>query len=468
MLKFILNDKDIAADVHPGTTLLDFIRYHRRLMGTKIGCREGDCGACTVLIGEITNNRLEYNTVTSCLMPLGNVTGKHVVTIEGINVNYLTPVQEAFAEEGASQCGFCTPGFIVSLTGYCLSENTPATANAIDSMNGNICRCTGYKSIQRAAERITQLLQQRNTTALSFAIEKQIIPEWFNGIQKRLIKFFLEPGQQVNNTAKKLGGGTDVYVQQHDEMTTQDLQFLYDKKEWKFIEEKNGICAFGASVTVADIARSIVFQQHLPRLNDYIKLVSSTPIRNMATIAGNFVNASPIGDFSIFFLALNAQLTLCNGDLKRELPLRLFYKGYKQLNKDEKEYIEKISFQLPSKKQVFNFEKVSKRTHLDIASVNCAMLVSSENNIIENASIAAGGVGPIPLYLVASSNFLKGKEISLALIKELLHKVNEEISPISDARGSEGYKRLLLAQLIKAHCIKLFPALPENEILFLS
>lgn len=135
-------------------------------------------------------------------MPLGNVTGKHVVTIEGINVNYLTPVQEAFAEEGASQCGFCTPGFIVSLTGYCLSENTPATANAIDSMNGNICRCTGYKSIQRAAERITQLLQQRNTTALSFAIEKQIIPEWFNGIQKRLIKFFLEPGQQVNNTAK--------------------------------------------------------------------------------------------------------------------------------------------------------------------------------------------------------------------------------------------------------------------------
>ena len=148
--------------------------------------------------------------------------------------------------------------------------------------------------------------------------------------------------------------------------------------------------------------------------------------------------------------------------------MRLFYKGYKQLNKDEKEYNEKISFQLPSKKQVFNFEKVSKRTHLDIASVNCAMLVSSENNIIKDASIAAGGVGPIPLYLVASSNFLKGEEISLALIKELLHKVNEEISPISDARGSEGYKRLLLAQLIKAHCIKLFPALPENEILFLS
>lgn len=117
--------------------------------------------------------------------------------------------------------------------------------------------------------------------------------------------------------------------------------------------------------------------------------------------------------------------------------MRLFYKGYKQLNKDEKEYIEKISFQLPSKKQVFNFEKVSKRTHLDIASVNCAMLVSSENNIIENASIAAGGVGPIPLYLVASSNFLKGKEICLGLIKELLHKVNEEISPISDAREAK-------------------------------
>lgn len=468
MLKFILNNNDIAIDVHPGTTLLDFIRYHRRLMGTKIGCREGDCGACTVLIGEIINNSLVYKTVTSCLVPLGNVTGKHVVTIEGINLSDLTPVQEAFAQEGATQCGFCTPGFIVSLTGYCLSENLPATANAIDSMNGNICRCTGYKSIQRAAERITQLLLQRNSNALSFAIEKKIIPGWFIGIKEKLKNFTITQEPQVNIAAKKLGGGTDVYVQQHDEMTKHDLQFLYDKKEWKFIENNNGICEFGASVTVADIAASPIFQQHFPRLDEYIKLVSSTPIRNMATIAGNFVNASPIGDFSIFFLALNAQLTLSNGHSKRELPLRSFYKGYKQLNKVENEQIEKISFLLPLKKHFFNFEKVSKRTHLDIASVNTAMLVSADKNIIQEASISAGGVGPVPLYLGASGNFLKGKEISLSLIKELLQKVNEEISPISDARGSAVYKRLLLAQLIKAHCIKFFPTLPAKEILILS
>ena len=468
MLKFILNDKEIVTHLHPGTTLLDFIRYNQRLMGTKIGCREGDCGACTVLIGERVNLRMEYKSVTSCLMALGNVSGKHVVTIEGINAKALTPVQEAFATEGATQCGFCTPGFIVSLTGYCLNESKPTDADAIDSMNGNICRCTGYKSIQKAALSISKLLQARNTEALSFAIEQQIVPSWFKNIPARLMNLAETDTPLENIGTKKLGGGTDLYVQQHDEMTRQNLRFFSDKKEWKFIEEKSGTCSFGASVTVTDIAQSEIFQRHFPQLKEYIQLVSSTPIRNMATIAGNFVNASPIGDFSIFFLALDAQLTLSNGASKRELPLRSFYKGYKQLNKTEEEWIEKISFPLPSKQHHFNFEKVSKRTHLDIASVNSAFCIKMDKDQVEEASLSAGGVGPVPLYLRASGEFLKGKTISVQLIKELVQQVQEEISPISDARGSAGYKRLLLQQLIKAHFIKLFPALPQKEILFLK
>src|SRR5437868_4050400 len=137
-------------------TILDFIRYQQQLPGTKIGCREGDCGACSILIGELKNGALVYTSATSCLMPIGNAQGKHIVTIEGINLQGLNAVQQAFSDEGATQCGFCTPGFIVSLAGFCISDKELSHSNAIDAMNGNICRCTGYKSIERAAAIINE------------------------------------------------------------------------------------------------------------------------------------------------------------------------------------------------------------------------------------------------------------------------------------------------------------------------
>src|SRR5689334_13441890 len=145
LIRFILNEKEIATELAAGMVLLDFIRYHQQLTGTKIGCREGDCGACTVLVGEIVNGELEYESMTSCLLPLGNAQGKHIVTIEGINFpDKLNPVQQAMADCGATQCGFCTPGFVMSLAGFCLSNKKPSYENAIAAVDGNICRCTGY------------------------------------------------------------------------------------------------------------------------------------------------------------------------------------------------------------------------------------------------------------------------------------------------------------------------------------
>jgi xanthine dehydrogenase small subunit len=182
----------------------------------------------------------------------------------------------------------------------------------------------------------------------------------------------------------------------------------------------------------------------------------------MATIAGNFINASPIGDLTIFFLALDAQLILSDGKKTRELALRKLYKGYKDLDKKSEEYIEKIWFELPKKNNYFNFEKVSKRTHLDIASVNSTINISIENNFIETAALSAGGVGPIPLFLKNTSSFLSGKELSEKLIEDAIEIAQLEITPISDARGSEDYKRLLLSQLIKAHFITLFPSIEKG------
>jgi xanthine dehydrogenase small subunit len=468
LVQFILNEKHIRAEVSPGLTLLDFVRYHKHLTGTKIGCREGDCGACSILVGEWDGHQVHYSNATSCLMPLANAMGKHIVTIEGINIDGLTAVQQAFADEGATQCGFCTPGFIVSLTGHCLDPDSKTYEDAIAAMNGNICRCTGYKSIQRAAARITGILAGRNKAdTVDFAIQNGMIPPYFNEIPDRLRRLHQEVNQQsiaFGNTVR-MGGGTDLYVQRHDTIAQEDVEFLFNRSELKKIHVEENRCFFGSSFTAADLADSKIFNDYFPRLHRYVNLISSTPIRNMGTIAGNFMNASPIGDFSIFFLALNARLVFSDGQKKRAVPLRKLYKGYKILDRLPSEMLEEISFELPAKNDLFNFEKVSKRTHLDIASVNSAIHLRLEEGRISDAGLSAGGVGPVPMFLEQTSAFLIGKKISATLVHEVIELAQHEISPISDARGTAEYKRLLLSQLIKAHFIELFPALPVQMLL---
>ena len=469
MIQFILNNREIKTALSPGLTLLDFIRYEQQLTGTKIGCREGDCGACTILTGEIKNDKLVYSSATSCLMPLGNATGKHIVTIEGLNLEDLNAMQHAFAEQGATQCGFCTPGFIVSLAGFCISENEPTYSNAIDAVNGNICRCTGYKSIERAAATISKKMEQRNgSDVLEFAIEHEMVPSYFSGIKERLQKISFLAGEKISSGTqpKYVAGGTDLYVQQHETIVHEKIDFLFDKQNLKGITKNGNTCEMGAAVTVSDIAYSSIFKQYFPKLDEYIKLVSSTQIRNMATIAGNFTNASPIGDLTMFFLALNARLKLTNEQSSREIDLKHLYKTYKFLNKTPDEIVEKIYFELPGDNDHFNFEKVCKRTNLDIASVNTAIYLRIEDNVITTAGLSAGGVGPIPTYLSKCSEFLIGKKVSATLISQLITIAQTEVSPISDARGTETYKRLLLSQLIKAHFIKLFPGLPVEQFMY--
>lgn len=463
-MQFILNNNTVKTELPSGTLLLDFIRYHKKLTGTKIGCREGDCGACTVLIGELIDGELQYRSVTSCLTPIGNVYGKHVVTVEGINMETLNPIQQAMCDEGATQCGFCTPGFVVSLAGFCLKKNGHTYHDAIAAIDGNICRCTGYKSIERATKKVSDLMLKNNgEEPTKFASENKILPEYFSTIKERL--------QQLNNTLhtnssdkKPVGGGTDLYVQKPEEMVHENIHFTMQDNSLKEISFSNTTCTIGAATTVSDLINTSAFHHYFPQFQQYVKLVSSTPIRNMATIAGNFVNASPIGDFTIFFLALNAKLLLSDGKNKREIALKDFYKGYKLLDKQKEEFIEKINFELPDKNSYFHFEKVSKRTNLDIASVNSAILLKIENNFIVEAHLAAGGVNAVPLYLKKTVAFLVQKEITETLILEANEIVQSEIAPISDARGTAEYKRLLLRQLIFAHFQKIFPSIQIEKL----
>jgi len=458
----------VSTGLPPGMLLLDFVRYQQNLKGTKIGCREGDCGACTVLIGEPDNGQVKYRSATSCLTPLGNIHNNHIVTIEGLNMDELNPIQRAMCDTNGTQCGFCTPGFIVSMAGFCLSDKEPTYKNAVASVDGNICRCTGYKSIERALEKLTVILGDKQPeNATEFVTKKGILPEYFTDIPQKLKLLSAQAnGTDTPKPNKRfVGGGTDLYVQQHEAMVYADIDFVSAKPELKGITQQGDICIIGGATTVTEFATSPIVKEYFTDIERFVKLVSSTPIRNIATFAGNFVNASPIGDFSIFFLALNATIELTDGSSKREIPLREFYKGYKQLDKLPQEYISKFWFRLPDKNTLFNFEKVSKRTHLDIASVNTAISLVIAGDIIVEASLSAGGVGPTPAYLRTVSEFLKGEVISEKLIIKATQIAQTEISPISDARGTKAYKRLLLSQLIKAHFIKLFPQLEVEQLL---
>lgn len=471
LLKFILNNEDVGTSLPPGMPLLDFIRYHQHLTGTKAGCNEGDCGACTVLAGELQRGKLVYRSFTSCLMPLGNAHGKHIVTIEGVNMlPALNPIQQSMVDNAATQCGFCTPGFVMSLAGFCLSTQSPTPENAITAIDGNICRCTGYKSIERAAAGIATLLIQRNKEEpAQFAAEQQILPAYFAGIKERLKRLVLSLNGELappsGAVPRFVGGGTDLYVQQPEEVQEQPLRFLFSQEMLKGITREDNRCVIGAACTVSDLLASPVMQAHFPALQHYVSLISSTPIRNMATIAGNFVNASPIGDLTIFFLALDTTLELSDGAATRTLPLRKLYKDYKKLDKRPEEYITRCWFELPDASTSFHFEKVSKRTNLDIASVNTAICITMQENLIRTVRISAGGVGPIPALLTDTATFLEGKAPSGAVIKVACAIAQAEITPISDARGTAIYKRLLLEQLIKAHFITLFPFLKVELLL---
>ncbi len=454
----------IQTDDPAGTVLLDFIRYKMHLTGTKAGCREGDCGACTVLEGYLENGEVHYKSIVSCLTPLGNVQGRHIVTIEGLQKDKMSPVQQAMMNNAATQCGFCTPGFVMSLTAHSLSPEKSSSERVISAISGNICRCTGYKSVEHAAEDISSVLQRKEEKdPLGWLIKEAFLPEYFRDIADRLKR--LEVENQRNETGKIVGGGTDLFVQQADALAVADLYFLTVPCAIE-VDTDNGVCRIGGAVTASDIMHHPVLQHYFPRLKEYFKLISSEPVRNMGTVAGNIVNASPIADLVIFFLALDAEVHLkAKNGTTRNVPLRKFYTGYKQLIMKPDETILHISFGLLQQAS-FNFEKVSKRRYLDIASVNSAILLQLDGDTIQEVHLSAGGVFAWPFYAEKTVDFLKRKTLTPELIRNATEVLISEVTPISDIRGSKEYKSLLLRRLFFVHFAEMFPKQFSPDVLF--
>nr|VFK19521.1 MAG: xanthine dehydrogenase small subunit [Candidatus Kentron sp. LPFa] len=466
MIDFILDDRNARTSAPPGSVVLDFLRKSQRLVGTKESCREGACGACLVLVGEWDGGGMAYRSMNSCLLPLGEIEGKHVVTIEGLNDrddDGLNPIQQAMVDEGATQCGYCTPGIILALTGLFLDKPHFDEEEAIAAISGNICRCTGYQSIKRAAARLCDIFPpsapEDGKTPMARLVEKGILPPYFLEIPDRLRELSVpdESSMEIPPRSTIVGGGTALWMQKDTQWRDSDLVYLSRRKELKGIRINEGHCHIGAAATIEEIQNSPIMQGLFPRIRGYFKLIASKPIRHRIMVGGNIADAAPFADMAIFFLATGASIILSNGRLPRQLALKDFFKEYRETDQRDDEILEEIRFPVPIESTRFNFENISKRAHLDIASVNSAIQITMNNGVMDRVHLSAGGVAPIPLYLAGASRYLTGREPNVEAVRETASIAQSEISPISDVRGSAEYKRLLLRQLIYAHFITLFP-----------
>jgi xanthine dehydrogenase small subunit len=462
-IHFLLNDRAVCTSEPGGLLVLDYLRKKEHLAGTKEGCKEGDCGACVVLIGDLEGEKVHYRPVTSCLTPLGELQGKHLVTIEGLNLaDDLSPVQQAIVAEGGSQCGFCTPGIVVSLTGFLMQEGWDVSPAGIKkALSGHLCRCTGYASLKRAGKILQNTIAKdlvQTKSRIETLIALGALPAYFRDIPARLRAL---PAMHTEEAALPsefmVAGGTDIYVQKGEALPEARVKILNLYPEIRGITRQNGHIRIGALTTFEEIAHHPQILEIMPEMPQYLHLIASWQVCNRATLGGNIINASPIGDMTAIFLALEAELVLCEGIKSRSVAIKEFYKGYKKLDKTPGEILTEVVVPVRDRETKFNFEKVSKRKCLDIASVTSAVRVKLDKGAIGDIALTMGGVAPIPLFMRNTCAYLLGKPVSKDTVKGAMPVAQSEISPISDIRGSSDYKRLLVRQFLIAHLCKLFP-----------
>jgi xanthine dehydrogenase small subunit len=507
-IRFMANDSIVESEAWALDPALDYIRRDLGLTGTKEGCREGDCGACAVILGERIGASFSYRAVPSCLLVMGELEGRHLVTIEGLarsgsparggTFPYLTPVMRAISEANGSQCGFCSPGFVISLSAYLLNGSPLTVEGAFSAVEGNLCRCTGYGAIKRAAGRLVEEfsgLPSESYARLDELVSAGVLPASCavfarGGLSRIEAGTARLAAAAATKAAPKtpaealpqgrslaLGGGSDYLVRnpEPDESSIGTARLLDREPELKRIRREGGALAIGAAVSWREFFSSPEVLELVPGLGAFEGILASPLVRERATLGGNIANASPVGDLTSILIALGAFVRIegpagsreLSGRLQmaRELPLERLFLGYKKLDLSDGEIISTIL--IPATKPVgrFNFEKASKREHLDIAAVNSAALIELEDGDkrIARARLSAGGVAPVPLLLAKASAYLQGRSIDAETALGAARIAASEISPIGDVRGSADYRRRVLERLVLAHFIELFPGSGVEE-----
>ena len=443
-----------------GRSVLDLLRKDLGLYGTKEGCREGECGACTVIQGRTP--QVPYRPMPACLIPAGQLNNTHLVTIEGLQGERPNRLQQAFINQGATQCGFCTPGFILSLTGYLLEGRTVTVQGAVDALGGNLCRCTGYGAIRRAVEEAVEPLLGK-VPSLQGLIELELLPAYFATIPQRLAALKRKsPVDSPDLTFERfeknrplIAGGTDLYVQRGDALNRSDPWFLIPESEPIRVEE--GMIKIPASATMEQLRRDPHLIDQFPGWREKLLVIGSHILRNRATLGGNLVNASPIADCAVLLLALDAQIQLVSSKgSRRRFPLREFFLGYKELDLKRDELVESLLVIKHDESRLWNYAKVSKRERLDIPGCNSAAVFTVNKGAFASVGLAFGGVAPIPFTARRTMAWLRENPLTKETFLGSMEVLQEEISPIDDVRGSAEYKRRLASALMADHYLHCF------------
>ncbi len=458
-IEFVLNRDRVRVDDRPLAPALAVLRDRFGLTGAKEGCAEGDCGACTIALGAPAEGGVRYRAVNSCLLPAARLAGRHVVTVEGLaEPGNLHPVQRALLDSGAVQCGFCTPGMVMSLFALFAGNPAPTDEDAAGALEGNLCRCTGYESI-RAAVRALRASGPAGFLPGYFAAVAGLLPglpaagwpdEGYHApaaVSELPALLGRAPG------CRFIAGGTDLMLEPAAASPVIDVSGV---AELRSVLLDSGRLAIGAAATLADVLCSTDVRTRLPVLAEAAGQMASTQIRNLATVAGNIANASPVADAAVLLLALGAELELLSSAGPRRLPLERFYSGYKQTALAPGEFIARVF--VPAGAARASFCKTGKRSSVDIASVNSALAVRVDGGAVAEIRFALGGVAPFPV-LSTAAEALRGRALSGAAVLAAAEAAAAEARPISDVRGRAAFRRDLVRNQFILHFRRLFPQL---------
>lgn len=486
-IQFLLGQRLVQIDnLSPTLTLLNYLRTNENLTGTKEGCAEGDCGACTVVIGELIEGQLSYRAVNACILFVPMLDGKQVLTVEHLKNNdgSLHPVQQAMVDLHASQCGFCTPGIVMS--GFALYQNTRLNkasifnphlntqqacsdnTDQVDCLNkvyaGNLCRCTGYGSIiesgkaliQHALKNLTDIEAENSETiktlqAIQPTETKNLTTESQSYIQPSNITE-LNTALNEQPQAHILAGATDLglwVTKQRRKLET--LIYLGQIPELKKIHLSDDSIELGASVTYSEAMP--VLSQYFPEMEGYLERHSSTQIRNSGTIVGNIANGSPIGDMPPPLIALGANIKLTSINGSRVLLLEDYFIEYGKQDRQPNEFIASVSIPI-NQPGLFNVYKISKRFEQDISSVSAAFYIELDNNHIRQAKICYGGMAGTPKRATQTEQMLLNKEWSENIIDQACSRLKEDYQPLDDFRASSQYRMTVAQNLLRKFFIE--------------
>ena len=470
-IRFVHRGEVVAVQgLPPTTTVLSWLREQQRLSGTKEGCNEGDCGACTVIVGEWMADAgggadaLRLRTVNACLMFLPMLDGKALLTVEDLHGRH--PAQQALVATHGSQCGFCTPGFVMSLAAlhqrHAEAGSRPTRAEVADELSGNLCRCTGYRPILDAGERMFDSAAPAIDTAPIVAALRQLQGDAAlhgDGFHAPHSLDELATLRAAMPQARLLAGGTDIGVwvnKQFRELG--EIIHLGRVRELQRIAEADGRLEIGAGATLTDAWQALV--QRWPSLQEMALRFASPPVRNAGTMGGNIANGSPIGDAAPVLIALGADIVLRQGAQQRTLPLQDFYVDYMRNRQQPGEFVQALRVPLPQAGTTLRAYKLSKRFDSDISGLAAGLWLSFDGEVVRDARFAFGGMAAIVRRATRAEAAVRGRPWSENVVRAAMDALDEDYAPLTDLRASASYRRRAARNLLYRCWLETRPEAP--------